>query len=212
MKTVIWFGPQAARQLNAEYSVIARGGLGVYHNWNEASAGAELHALDYYKQTLYNYPAPLWNFSKWQPDVVVIALGTNDTNGQWNTSASSLTTTAFEAAYLDLVNYIEAQCPSAQIFCMEPIPAWCMAYDGAGTGTLYTGQTYIKTLSIQRRTQGCIISRPTRRRINPCYYPEIMRIPPRILQSRRYETGKSDCPPDKNCNGLVRGRYFQAGA
>ncbi len=140
------FGPQAARQLNAEYSVIARGGLGVYHNWNEASAGAEQHAQDYYKQTLYNFSTPQWNFSQWQPDAVVIALGTNDTNGQWDTSAASLTTTAFETAYQNLITFIETQYPSAQVFCMEPIPAWCMQYDGAGVGGSYTGQTYIKTV------------------------------------------------------------------
>jgi lysophospholipase L1-like esterase len=139
------FGPQTARLLNAEYSVIARGGLGVYHNWNEAYAGAEEHALDYYKQTLYNYSTPQWNFSNWQPDAVVIALGTNDTNSQWDTSASSLTTTAFEAAYQNLVTFIETQYPSAQVFCMEPIPQWCMQYDGAGTGSM-PGQTYIQTV------------------------------------------------------------------
>jgi lysophospholipase L1-like esterase len=77
---------------------------------------------------------------------VVIALGTNDTNGQWDTSASSLTTTAFELAYQNLVTFIETQYPSAQVFCMEPIPSWCMQYDGAGTGSAYTGQTYIKTV------------------------------------------------------------------
>jgi lysophospholipase L1-like esterase len=137
------FGPQTARLLSAEYSVIARGGLGVYHNWNETYPPNQLHALDYYKETLYNFSTPAWNFSNWQPDAVVIALGTNDTNSQWDTtSPGSTTTTAFEAAYLNLITYIEAQYPSAQILCMEPIPQWVMQYDGAGTGSV-PGQTYI---------------------------------------------------------------------
>ena len=141
------FGPQTARQLNAEWSNIGRGGLGVYHNWNEAAPNAELHAQDYFKRTLYNYAAPLWNFGQWQPDVVIIALGTNDTNSQWDTSPTSLTTAAIAAAYGNLIDYIRIVYPSADIFCMEPIPQWVMQYDGAGTGSSYTGQTYYKTVA-----------------------------------------------------------------
>jgi lysophospholipase L1-like esterase len=136
------FGPQIARLCDAEWRVEARGGLGVFHNWNEAYPPAEKHALDYYKQTLFNFDAPAWDFGTWQPDAIVIAFGANDTNGQWNMPASSTVTASYKTSYNDLVDFIEASYPSAQVICMEPIPQWCMQYDGAGTsgGT----QTYVK--------------------------------------------------------------------
>jgi hypothetical protein len=143
------FGPQTARLCDAEWTVIARGGLGVFHNWNETYPPAEKHALDYYKQTLYGFDSPSWDFSEWQPDAVVIALGTNDTNGQWIMPAGSTVTASFKASYNDLIDYIESVYPSAQVICMEPVPQWCMQYDGAGTsgGT----QTYIKDV-VEART------------------------------------------------------------
>jgi lysophospholipase L1-like esterase len=144
------FGPMIARQLNAEYSVIARGGLGAYHNWNEAWPPAEQHAIDYFKQTLYNYAYPLWDFSRWQPDAVIVALGANDTNGQWDMTASSNTKTAYVAAYNQLLDYIRLVYPNTNILCMEPIPVWCMQYDGAGTGG--GTQTYIKTIVQARQS------------------------------------------------------------
>jgi lysophospholipase L1-like esterase len=113
------FGPQAAVQLNAEYSVIARGGLGVYYNWNEANSRPEQHAADYYLQTLYNFSVPPWDFS-WQPDAVVIALGVND----WGHGGSlTLPTDAqFEGAYSALVSLVRSKYSNAVIFCMDPIP------------------------------------------------------------------------------------------
>ncbi len=136
------FGPQTALQLNAEWSNIGRGGIGVYHNWNESWPPNQLHMPDYYKQTLYHFAYPQWDFNTWQPDAVVIALGANDTNGQWIMPAGSTITAAYEAAYTTFINYARTVYPNATIFCMEPIPGWCMQYDGYD----YTGKTYIQTM------------------------------------------------------------------
>ena len=144
------FGPQIARLCDAEWSVIARGGLGVFHNWNEAYPPTEKHGPDFYKQTLFNFDTPLWDFSAWQPDAVVIALGTNDTNGQWNFQAGSTLTAAYKQSYNDFIDFIEAQYPAAHVFCMEPIPVWCMQYDGRGTSGGV--QTYIKDVVDARTT------------------------------------------------------------
>jgi hypothetical protein len=142
------FGPQTCinlnsnAQLDAEWSNIGRGGLGVYHNWNETWPPNQLHAADYYPRTLYHFVTPYWDFSTWQPDAVIIALGANDTNGQWVMPAGSTITAAYEGAYENLITFIRSVYPNTKIFCMEPIPGWCMQYDGYD----YTGQTYIQTM------------------------------------------------------------------
>lgn len=74
------FGMQLARLYGAEGRVICRGGIGMYRNCSGC-------APDYTMPQVFPYTyfenAPsgaslTWNFASWQPDVVVIALGTND--------------------------------------------------------------------------------------------------------------------------------------
>lgn len=73
-----------ARELNAEYHVFSQSGWGVIANWEN---DARLIIPPYYEQVCgFLDPAvnePLgalekWNFASWQPDAVVINLGTND--------------------------------------------------------------------------------------------------------------------------------------
>ena len=113
------FGPVASRAMNAEWSLVSRGGLGVYRNWNEQTIPpTEDHAIDYYKQTLYNSADPLWVYNTWVPDAVVIALGTNDAGTIMPTQAE------FETAYTELVTKVRTEYPSTVIFCMDPVPYW----------------------------------------------------------------------------------------
>jgi lysophospholipase L1-like esterase len=81
------FGPQLARLLDAEWSVIAHSGRGLYRNLGEQPPLVQPHMPDEFKlaQFLTSNTLPssgasgaFWSFDSWKADAVVIALGTND--------------------------------------------------------------------------------------------------------------------------------------
>jgi lysophospholipase L1-like esterase len=59
-----------------------------------------------------NAPTPDWNFSRYQANAVVINLGTNDVG-------HSVSSTQFQASYLNLLTRVRAKYPSAAIFALE---------------------------------------------------------------------------------------------
>ena len=77
------------RALNAQHWVVARSGIGAYRNYGEAKTGSPRSCMPVqYEYTGYAYDLKLrdeptflrekWDFSRYQPDVVCINLGTND--------------------------------------------------------------------------------------------------------------------------------------
>lgn len=69
----------AARALNAQYQVVARSGIGLYRNCNGNRNGDKGTMRDLYPYTLFGTTGERWDFSRYQPDVVCVNLGTNDT-------------------------------------------------------------------------------------------------------------------------------------
>ena len=78
-----------ARKLNAQHWVVARSGIGAYRNYDgpktgnpESNMPAQYEYIGYaWKPDLRQQPTFLsetWDFSRYQPDVVCINLGTND--------------------------------------------------------------------------------------------------------------------------------------
>ena len=78
-----------SRALQAQHWVVARSGIGAYRNYGEAKAGSPNSCMQVqYEYTGYAPDAKLrqrggfdserWDFSRCQPDVVCINLGTND--------------------------------------------------------------------------------------------------------------------------------------
>lgn len=71
------YGPVAAREVGAEYSVQAVSGLGMVHNYGDTSPLSAGPLPPLYEQTLFATIAK-WDYARFQPDIVCIALGTND--------------------------------------------------------------------------------------------------------------------------------------
>lgn len=80
-----------ARNLNAQHWVVARSGIGAYRNYNGPKTGnPESNMLAQYEYIGYAWKPELrkeatflrekWDFSRYQPDVICINLGTNDTS------------------------------------------------------------------------------------------------------------------------------------
>ena len=98
----IAYGALAARQLDADYICIAWSGKKLWPNNS---------ILDYYDRVLPPGDGAAWDFSSWQPDVVVINLGTNDF-GMTNPDGPG-----WVAAYKALLVRLRAQYPNAAIYC-----------------------------------------------------------------------------------------------
>lgn len=104
------YGAITARNLDAQYRCIARSGIGVVTSWFPLTMPEMYNRLD------PNDPASTWDFSQWQPDVVVINLFQND---KWLTPKMDPVPTPDEivAAYADFVSAIRAEYPDAHIVC-----------------------------------------------------------------------------------------------
>jgi len=99
------YGWQLARALNADVSIIAASGWGMYRD-NQANAANVLPAV--YANTLGMAKTPAWSFSQ-QPDAVVIDLGTND-------SAKDDPGQAYEDAYVAFLKVVRAHYAKAWVF------------------------------------------------------------------------------------------------
>ena len=83
------YAQETARRLNAVAHVVARSGIGVYRNYNGPRTGTPDNRMPIqYEYTLYAEKSELrkqggsmnerWDFSRFQPDIICINLGTND--------------------------------------------------------------------------------------------------------------------------------------
>jgi lysophospholipase L1-like esterase len=102
------YGPVAARQLNAESIVIAWSGIGILR---DCSGGTANQMPVVYPRTLSKSSTPVWEFTSWVPQVVVVNLGTNDFGTGTPMRAD------FVKAYKDFIATLRSHYPVAEIFC-----------------------------------------------------------------------------------------------
>lgn len=98
----------AARALNADINVTAQSG---YCIWKSTNGPA---MPQFYDQIcgINSYNTAAWDFTKYQPDVIVLNLGTND-----NQIASDADQATFEQAYTTFLNHILSVNPSSKVIC-----------------------------------------------------------------------------------------------
>lgn len=132
------YGPQLARMLNADYSVLGVSGEGFIHNWDEIKPYNRVHTADRYKWILYSDVCRrelLWNPEQFPADAVILCTGTNDfidrkpgfpATDYINPDGSSRIPQKddFIKGYTKLVRSIRCINPHAAIICLEPPPAW----------------------------------------------------------------------------------------
>ncbi|HSC67331.1 MAG TPA: GDSL-type esterase/lipase family protein [Cellvibrio sp.] len=112
------FGPQVAKHFNADYQINASSGFGIVRNYNGTSPDKSLIAL--YPFTLHsnNY---IYH-SSWQPQVIVVGLGTNDFSTPLNAGERWKTRAELQQDYLDkyvhFVKTLHAKNPKAQFVLM----------------------------------------------------------------------------------------------
>jgi lysophospholipase L1-like esterase len=104
------FGPQLARKLDADYSIVAISGSGVTKNYGDSLRTSEFPLPHYYDRACFNDTLP-WDFKQWQPDAVVVRLGRND---YWQKPHPKRE--MFRTAYLNFIKKIRSKYPNAHIF------------------------------------------------------------------------------------------------
>ena len=105
------YGSVATRALSAEVVTIAYSGIGVYRNFGETTPTADSLTMP----RRYPYAIPdtvLWDFSLYQPHVVVINLGTND-------FGAGDPGTPFENAYVSFVQAIRVKYPDTYFILID---------------------------------------------------------------------------------------------
>jgi len=133
------YGALAARALGAELSTVAWSGKGVVCNYGDDASSCSNPMPTYYDRTLPERADSQWRFGDWQPQAVVINLGTNDFS-----TASDPSQQQFEQAYGTLLQHIRAVYPEALILAtVGPL------LSGAD---LTTARTYIDEV-VQARNQ-----------------------------------------------------------
>jgi lysophospholipase L1-like esterase len=111
------YGPQFARLVNAEWHVEARGAGAFY--------GDSLPMVPWFNQMFgpnlnQDYPdggSESWDFTQWQPDVLILALGTNDVS----TQCTSVPQQSYVGQWVSFLTSLRGWYPHAEIFCLAPL-------------------------------------------------------------------------------------------
>jgi lysophospholipase L1-like esterase len=101
------YGALTASQLNAQQTVVAYSGKGMYRN-NDGTTTSTMPVL--FGRTLADDSTSVWGFSTPPPDIVVINLSTND-------FAKGDPGTAFQQAYVTFLQQLRTHYASAEVLC-----------------------------------------------------------------------------------------------
>jgi lysophospholipase L1-like esterase len=104
-----------AALLNATYHTTSWSGKGMVRNYGDKKTVSVDPVPKFFTNTIANQPKHQWDFSKYIPDVVVIALGTNDFS-----TAPRPSYAEYGGAYNKLLDLLRAKYgPNTKIFCMS---------------------------------------------------------------------------------------------
>lgn len=107
------YGPRLARALKVNFLMSSVSGIGIYRNW--AGDGAPMPKV--YEQLDFCIGTPQkWDFGRYTPKVVSIALGTNDlSNGDGKTARKPFDTTECIGSYVKFIQVVKTKYPKARI-------------------------------------------------------------------------------------------------
>ncbi|WP_159084389.1 GDSL-type esterase/lipase family protein [Dongshaea marina] len=92
-----------------QWSIIAKSGIGVTPNAGDSITMDQQFTYNNFQWSQPTGTAVNWNFSSWQPDIVVLFLGTNDV------ALTSFNSTNFKSGYRRMLNTIRSNYPNAYI-------------------------------------------------------------------------------------------------
>ncbi len=110
------YGPLLSRTIGADYLMSSVSGIGIYRNWNDEN-GEQPIMPDVYGNLYLTSDAtkPKFDFA-FHPDIISIALGTNDfSNGDGKKVRSSFNVEKFVSNYVNFIKMLYSHNPKAQI-------------------------------------------------------------------------------------------------
>lgn len=136
------WGALASRMLSAEYMCTVFSGRGTYRNWDNSEEGTV--------PSFYNWISPnpnegkgVWDFKKYQSDLVVINLGQNDFGPETHQTIVMTDSARFVNAYIDLLNNVHDKNPNAKILVI--IGGGMSDYYPANFNRLSRSRTFIQS-------------------------------------------------------------------
>jgi hypothetical protein len=107
------YGPRVARALKVNYFLSSVSGIGIYRTWNRE--GPSMPQV-YEKADLGETSSRPWDFGRFRPAIVSIALGTNDlSKGDGKTARAPFDSAKFVGAYVRFVRLVKTKYPAAQV-------------------------------------------------------------------------------------------------
>jgi len=110
------YGPIVSRAIDVDYLMSSVSGIGIYRNWNEEGPEAPIMPAVY--ENLYltkDASKPKYDFA-FQPDIISIALGTNDfSNGDGTKERLPFSPEKYVFNYINFIKMIYAHNPNAQL-------------------------------------------------------------------------------------------------
>jgi lysophospholipase L1-like esterase len=111
------YGPVVARSLGADYHVTAVSGIGLVRNYSsryDARTMPDVYDLTFTEDSA----SPRWDASRYVPDAVVVALGTNDWS-PGDTPRPTMKVDDFAAAYVRFIRKLRGYYPNASFFAVS---------------------------------------------------------------------------------------------
>lgn len=152
---------KTAMALDADYSTVSVSGIGVISNYTSAGVKNDENVMPlYYDKVGYSWsafgdwqsPAKLeWDFNQFQPEAVVINLGTNDSSyvaGDVGRQAE------FVEGYVAFIKQIRAKNPNATIFCTLGIMGadlYPQIKEAVATYTAQTGDKNVTSMQFDQQ-------------------------------------------------------------
>lgn len=107
------YGPRVSRALSTNFILSSVSGIGIYRTWNkdEPSMPQVYEKTDFQVDSKQN-----WNFKRYTPKIVSIALGTNDlSEGDGKSPRAPFDSLRFVTAYVNFIRLIHSKYTDAQI-------------------------------------------------------------------------------------------------
>lgn len=152
---------KTAQTLGADYSMVSVSGIGVVSNYTSAGVKNDDNVMPkFYEKIGYTWsafgdwssPAKMdWDFDKYQPEAVVVNLGTNDSSYVANDATRKA---EFVTAYVDFLKKIRKNNPDATIFCTLGIMGadlYPQVEEAAKKYTAQTGDTNITCMKFDNQ-------------------------------------------------------------